>query len=121
VATAQVDHVSCHQVALETVLSDQRQIVADEQQANRAAPSLNDGVGGQRRRKGHQVHLSGGHGLSIKDRGHSLPNPNRQVVTGGQGLGPGQHFTAGVIHQHGIGIRAAGINAQGNRHVSSSR
>ncbi len=86
VATAQVDYISCHQVTLKPVLSDQGRVVTDEQKTDRATSPLDDGVGSQRGRKGYQIHIIGGGVPVMEHFCHSPPNADGQVVIGGQGF-----------------------------------
>ena len=121
VAATQIDNILCHQFALKAVLPDQGRIVANKQQTDRAALPLDDGVGGQRRRKRHQTHLMGWNRHLMQNRSHRLTDADGQIVTGCQGLGAGQNVATGVVHQDGVGVRTSCVNAQGNRHAPSPR
>ncbi len=90
--------------------------VAQQQQADGAALSLDDGVGRQRGRQGDQAHL----GRWVReDRLQRAANADRQVVFGGQRLGRVEDGVCFVVEKHGVRIRAAGVNTEQNGHFIS--
>ncbi len=88
VPTVDIDHVGGDQVAFKATLPDQLLVVADQDQAHRAALSLDDGVGRQRRRQGDQAHLGRGRRARLLKSGvDSRTDAERQVAPGRQRLG----------------------------------
>ncbi len=84
---------------------------ADEDQADRAAVPLDQGVGGQGRRQRHQGD-GGGRVLvgrcGLQDPVDGFGHPDRQVPPG-PGLGRGDDAAAGV-EQDGVGVGPAGVD-----------
>ena len=87
--------------------------VADQDQADGAALPLHDGIGGQGRGQGDQLHgparQSGGQHVV-----HGLADAQGQVVPGGQGLG-GSGYPFGWIEEDRVGVGSSRIDAKQHR------
>ena len=88
-------------------------VKADQQHADRAAVALDHGVGGQRGGHRDQRNIlraqalgQGGNGL-----GNRIAHAQRQVALGGDGLGGGDDALATRLDDGGVGVGAAGVDA----------
>jgi len=121
VTAFQVHDIGGGEIVFEPPLLDQFGIVADEQQTDRAAVSFSQRVGRQRRRKSDKRHIFRRKGGSLslgdgKHRADRAADADRQIMARRQRLGARQHGARLVVHQNGIGVGAAGINAKRKLH-----
>ena len=88
-------------------------VKADQQHADRAAVALDHGVGGQR--GGHRdqgdVLRAQALGQGGNRLGNRVAHAQRQIALGGDGLGRGDDALAAGVDDGGVGVGAAGVDA----------
>ena len=88
-------------------------VKADQQHADRAAVALDHGVGGQR--GGHRYQRNILRAQALGQGGNRLRNriahAQRQVALGGDGFGGGDDALAAGLDDGGVGVGAAGVDA----------
>ena len=85
-------------------------VIAEQQESGGAALALHEGVGRQRRGERHQPHLRGG--ALRQHAGNGCADPLGEIVARRERLCRRQDAARGVV-KDGIGIGAAGIDAEG--------
>ena len=89
-----------------------------EQQPDLLPVVFDNGVGGQRGGDRHELDLLD---LPALQSGERFPDPDGKIPFGGQGLVFGQHLLRPEIIDHGIGVGAAGIDAQADMKLAHGR
>ncbi|OPZ19712.1 MAG: hypothetical protein BWZ10_00862 [candidate division BRC1 bacterium ADurb.BinA364] len=79
------------------------------QQADLLALAFDDGVGGQGGGERNQIDPGQ---MPIAQAVQRLADADREIPFGGQRLGLAQHFSAAKIVDHGVGVGAAGVDAE---------
>ena len=87
--------------------------LAHQQQTDRAAVALDQGVGCQRRRKRHQHHRLGRR--FTQHRVHRAAHADGEILACRQRLGRAQHALA-IIEQHRVGVGSAGVYSEQDGH-----
>ena len=97
----------------EAVAVEHGPVVADEEGADAAAEAFDGGVGGEGGGEGDEVDPAGGDALEAVDGGGDAL---AEVGVGCGGFVPGDDGARGGIKRHGVGVGAAGVNAEDEGH-----
>ena len=97
----------------EAVAAEHFLVVADEEGADAAAEAFDGGVGGEGGGEGDEADLVGIDSLQAADGGGDADG---EVVVGGGGFVPGDDAAGGGVKRHGVGVGAAGVNAEDECH-----
>ena len=89
-----------------------------QQQPHLLPVVFDDGVGGERSGDRHELDLPD---LAVLQSGERLPDSDGKIPFGGQRLVFGQHLLRPEIIDHGIGVGAAGIDAQADMKLAERR
>ena len=95
------------------VAAEQVLVVADEEGADAAAEAFDGGVGGEGGGEGYEADLVGSDAAQSVDGGGYAGG---EVGVGGGGFVPGDDAAGGGVERDGVGVGAAGVNAEDECH-----